>query len=120
MIVNLFYKTFSLVDAIMNQQIGELSEIPDSTWKAYEHFLMLLNMEKYEALRAIKLNKEIKGYIIKRLYRNAIQDTREQTGVKLPTLWDHFGENEFGGYFPYFSPDYDNPIDIKKNNSIIT
>ena len=101
----------------MNQQVGETSEISDKTWNAYKEFLNFLNIEKLEILRAIKLNKDLKGYIIKKVYERALDDTYDKTNVKLINLWDRFQEKEMCGYFAYFSPDYDNPINVKKNNS---
>jgi len=110
----------SLVDSIMNQQVGEKVgeiEVDQKIWDAYKEFLNFLNIEKLEVLRAIKLNKEIKGYIVKKVYERAIADAKTKTGYKLTNLWDYFKKKEFGGNFPYVSPDMDNPIDIKKNNS---
>ena len=106
------------LDSIMNQQVGETSEINDEMWNAYKEFLIFLNIVKIEVLGSIKMNKELKGYIIRNIYEHAIEEVKKKTGFQLINLWDHFKEKEMSGYTPYFSPDPDNPIDLRKNKSI--
>ena len=106
------------MDTILNQQVSETTEVSNEIWDAYKYYLSKLNTVKLEVIKAIKMNKELSGYIIKCIYKKICEDTKVKTGIKLLNLWDYFQTKEFGGYNNYFSPDYNNPIDVKKNQSI--
>jgi len=104
----------------MNQQTGEVREISMEVWDTYKEFLDLLTIEKNETLRVIAKHPDLKGFIVKRLFQKALDDAQGKTGTKLTNLWDYFKMKNVGGFYEYFAPDFENPIDIRKNNSKYT
>jgi len=71
-------------------------------------------------MKVIRKHRELKGFIVKRVYQKALSDTTKKTGIKLLNLWDYFQLRNVGGFYKYFAPDFENPNDIDKNNSKLT